>query len=108
MKLSTTLQIINCDFSPLIDHYSAVEYATKYATKPETSSAAGGSALDAVLRRLNERDDVDDGDSATRVFASYLNQQVGSRDWSAQEVSHVSGPEHPRLIILYTTPAGTL
>ena len=35
--------------------------------------------------------DVDeDEESAVRIFASYLVQQVGGRDWSAQEVSHVN------------------
>ena len=33
---------------------------------------------------------VDDDEGAMRVFSSYLVQQVGGRDWSAQEVSHVN------------------
>ena len=31
------LQRANVDFKPLIEHFSALEYATKYATKQETS-----------------------------------------------------------------------
>ena len=33
---------------------------------------------------------LDDDESAIRIFSSYLVQQVGGRDWSAQEVSHVN------------------
>lgn len=45
--------------------------------------------MEEALRRMNEKE-VDDCESATRVIASYLVQQVGGRDWSAQEVSHVN------------------
>ena len=83
-------QRANVDFSPLIDHECAVEYCTKYATKKEKTSQTTSKLLDVVLERVKARDDVSEGDSAVRLFASYLCQQVGGRDWSAQEVSHVN------------------
>ena len=79
----------NTDFSPLIDHHSAVEYATKYATKKEKGSGTMDSLLTEALRRM-EAKGVDDSEGAIRVFSSYLVQQVGGRDWSAQEVSHAN------------------
>ena len=36
----TVSQRANCDFRPLIDHISAVEYAAKYASKAEKGSKA--------------------------------------------------------------------
>ena len=33
VALQLSSQRSNVDFKPIVDHYSAVEYATKYATK---------------------------------------------------------------------------
>lgn len=60
-------------------------FANRYATKQEQMSNSCGKLLDFVLKRAKERE-IGDDDSASRVFASYLCQQVGGRDWSAQEV----------------------
>ena len=77
----------NCDFKPLVDHFSALEYSVKYASKPEKGSQSLGKLMAAALGRNEEREDED---SAQSVFASFLAQQVGGRDWSAQEVAHVN------------------
>lgn len=91
MNMVNTFQTIsqraNCDFRPLIDHFSAVEYATKYASKAEKGSKALDKLVSNAMSRAAER--ADDGDSCRSLFASFLAMQVGGRDWSAQEVGHV-------------------
>ena len=77
----------NCDFKPLVDHYSALEYSVKYASKPEKGSQSMGKLMSAALGRNAERED---DESAQSIVASFLAQQVGGRDWSAQEVGHVN------------------
>ena len=76
----------NVDFRPLIDHFAAVEYSTKYASKPEKGSKALDGLIANAMTRNTERGD---DESARPLFASFLVQQVGGRDWSAQEVGHV-------------------
>ena len=76
----------NVDFRPLIDHIAAVEYSTKYASKPEKGSKALDGLIANAMTRSTERGD---DESARPLFASFLVQQVGGRDWSAQEVGHV-------------------
>jgi hypothetical protein len=70
-----------------VDHYSALEYSTKYATKSEKGSQAHGKMM---MNALNKMSDRDADDSAQSVVASFLVQQTGGRDWSAQEVAHVN------------------
>ena len=60
---------------------------TRYASKAEKGSTASANLLNASLSRMKDRDD---GESATGVLTSFLAQQVGGRDWSAQEVAHVN------------------
>ena len=76
----------NVDFQPLIDHFSALDYITKYAAKAEKGSKSFDEVLSSVLSRTN----LEDSDSATRVYAAVLSQQIGGRNWSAQEVGHVN------------------
>ena len=73
------------DFKPLIDHYSSLEYSTKYATKAEKGSKSFEKLLAAALKK-NEL--ADDDSPAGGVFSSMLAQQTGGRDWTAQEVGH--------------------
>ena len=61
----------------------------RYATKEEKATKTCKSLLDEAIRRAQEKG-VDDEEGAVRIFSSYLVQQVGGRDWSAQEVSHVN------------------
>ena len=42
-------QSANIDFVPLIDHFSALKYATKYATKQENRSKAFGEMIALAL-----------------------------------------------------------
>ena len=42
-------QMANVDFKPLIDHFSALEYATKYATKQERGSKAFEKAVSLAM-----------------------------------------------------------
>jgi hypothetical protein len=76
----------NCDFSPIIDHHSALEYMCKYASKAEKGSTASANLLNASLTKTERGDD----ERAVSVLTSVLAQQVGGRDWSAQEVAHVN------------------
>jgi hypothetical protein len=85
--LQVASQRANVDFRPLIDHISAVEYATKYASKAEKGSKALEKLISTALSRTSEQTD---DTSARALFASFLVQQVGGRDWSAQEVGHVA------------------
>ena len=62
----------------------------RYATKEEKASQTSKQLLNEALRRMAAKDVDEDEESAVRIFASYLVQQVGGRDWSAQEVSHVN------------------
>ena len=75
----------NCDFTPLVDHFSSVEYSTKYASKAEQGSKAYSAMFAEALNRCKDKDK---DESASGVFASMLVQVVGGRDWSAQEVAH--------------------
>ena len=77
----------NVDFRPLFDHHSAVEYATKYATKAEKGSKAQEAIFAHAMSRASKN--YDDDDPATHVYASFLMQSIGARDWSSQEVGHV-------------------
>ena len=83
-------QRANTDFKPLIDHFSSLEYSTKsanYASKAEKGSKAFEKTIaDAFERTRHLPDDSD----AKAAFSSYLIQQVGGRNWSAQEVAHVN------------------
>ena len=83
-------QRANVDFKPLIDHFSALEYATKYATKQEKGSKAFDSMLALALNGGDRAAPESAGRSAIGAFASFLIQSVGGRDWSAQEVAHVN------------------
>ena len=78
----------NVDFQPLIDHFAALEYMVKYASKEEKGSSSFDSVLNVVLRRSEES--LPDDASARRVYAAVLSQVVGGRNWSAQEVGHVN------------------
>ena len=122
-KYQTASQRSNCDFTPLVDHHSALEYSTKYArlrrpseheilaltyiytharqfehfprlyryaTKSEKGSAGLGKLFSAALSKIDEREELSDAVSAKSVFGSFLVQQIGARDWSAQEVAHVN------------------
>ena len=83
----------NTDFTPLIDHHSALEYSCKYATKAEKGSDSMGKLMTNALNKLDAREaegKLDDAGSASTVFGSFLTQQTGGRDWSAQEVAHVN------------------
>ena len=78
----------NVDFQPLIDHFAALEYVTKYAAKAEKGSGSFEAVLSSVLERSEEQLPTDA--SARRVYAAVLSQVVGGRNWSAQEVGHVN------------------
>jgi hypothetical protein len=80
----------NVDFKPLSDHFSALEYATKYATKQEKGSKAFDKMMALALNGGGRADPDKRDRSATGTFASFLVQQTGGRDWSAQEVAHVN------------------
>ena len=82
-------QRANVDFKPLIDHFSALEYATKYATKQEKGSKAFEKMIALVLGGRRAEPEMQ-ASSAKGAFASFLVQQTGGRDWSAQEVAHVN------------------
>ena len=78
----------NVDFQPLIDHFAALEYVTKYAAKAEKGSGSFDAVLSSVLSRSEEQMPADS--SARRVYGAVLSQVVGGRNWSAQEVGHVN------------------
>ena len=78
----------NVDFRPLFDHHTAVEYATKYATKAEKGSKAQETIFAHAISRASNK--YDDDASAQHAYASFLVQTVGARDWSSQEVGHVA------------------
>ena len=82
----------NVDFRPLFDHHSAVEYATKYATKAEKGSKASDAIFAHAISRASKN--YGDDESAQRAYSSFLVQTVGARDWSAQEVGHVAFGHH--------------
>ena len=69
-----------CDDHPLLS-----TPLHRYCTKKEKTSEPCGKLLDLALKRAKDKE-IDDDDSAVRLFSSYLYQQVGGRDWSAQEV----------------------
>jgi hypothetical protein len=64
----------NCDFKPLIDHFSAVEYATKYATKAEKSSVSADAMFNEALNRVDAKGKTSE-DSAHSIFASCIRQR---------------------------------
>ena len=78
----------NIDFQPLVDHFSALEYVTKYASKAEKGSGAFDAVLSSVLERSEEQ--LPNDATVKRVYAAVLSQVVGGRNWSAQEVAHVN------------------
>ena len=45
----------NTDFTPLIDHFSALEYSCKYATKAEKGSAGLGKLMTNALNKQEEQ-----------------------------------------------------
>ena len=80
----------NVDFKPIVDHYSAVEYATKYATKKEKGSKAFDTLVAHALNSGGRAEAEAAGRSPIGALASFLIQTTGGRDWSAQEVAHVN------------------
>ena len=92
-------QRANVDFKPLIDHFSALEYSTKYATKQEKGSKAFDKLIALALNGGGRADPDAQGRLAKGSYASFLVQQTGGRDWSAQEVAHVTS-ECIRIITL--------
>ena len=89
-RLQFASQWANCDFSPIVDHVTSVEYVTKYASKPEVKSKVFAEIFREAERRVIEDKGRDEAESAVGIFQSYMVQQCGGRDWSAQEVSHVN------------------
>eukprot|EP00965_Chrysotila_dentata_P217688 6190167-Pleurochrysis_carterae.AAC.1 len=80
-------QRANVDFKPLIDHYTAMEYSTKYATMFEK---ARGVFERLVADAFDRCKDVP-GETASKIaFAKFLVQQTSARNWSSQEVAHVN------------------
>lgn len=79
----------NHDFSIIVDHACAVEYITKYATKPEKKSKVMMELFNEAEKRVAKMAE-EEGVSkdASSVLLSYMVQLVGGRDWSAQEVAH--------------------
>jgi hypothetical protein len=75
----------NTDFKPLIDVFAALEYATKYASKPEK----GSRSFEKLVADAINNKHLDPTDSNARSFCSFLVQQTGGRNWSSQEVGHV-------------------
>ena len=73
----------NDDFQPLIDHFCALAYMTKYASKAEK----GSKSLDMLLAAVLARPELEDESSASRVYSAVMAQQIGGRNWSAQEVA---------------------
>ena len=69
----------NVDFQPLIDHYAALEYMTKYAAKAEKGSGSFDAVLSFVLSRSEEQLPADAG--ARRVYAAVLSQVVRWPHW---------------------------
>ena len=61
MNMVNTWQVAsqraNVEFRPLIDHFSAVEYATKYAPKPEKGSKVLEKLIATAMSRACERED---------------------------------------------------
>ena len=79
----------NVDFKPLIDHFSAIEYSTKYGTKAEKGSKPFDKLVSDVCNR-KITDDTSDETRVTSALASFLIHSTGARNWSAQEVAHVN------------------
>ena len=69
VALQLSSQRSNVDFKPIVDHYSAVEYATKYATKKEK----GSKPFDRWCARLN---------SGGRAEAESVAQSVAAEESS--------------------------
>jgi hypothetical protein len=86
-------QRANTDCKPLVGHYSAIQYVCKYATKLETAShtfdTSMARAFTGYKKPGDPNVDEDAPKSASSVYASFLIQQDGSRNWSSQEVAHV-------------------
>ena len=73
----------NTDIQPATTLHGLIEYAAKYASKPEKKSESYKSIQTEVLRYTNHR-------SPILSFTSrMLNKLIAERDWSAQEVSHI-------------------
>ena len=65
-------------------------YATKYATKQEKGSKAFEKLVALAINGGGRAEPEVANRPAKGAFASYLVQQAGGRDWSAQEVAHVA------------------
>ena len=89
----------NVDCKPLVGHFSAVQYACKYATKLESANETFEASLARAFSGYSKHCCAPEGDveggtdvksrPASAAYASFLIQQDGARNWSGQEVAHV-------------------
>ena len=97
-------QRANCDCKPLVGHYRAIQYVCKYATKMESASKTFNPSMARAFSGYEKGTEEERGGSggaqgadtatpgsrpASAVYASFLMQQNGARNWSSQEVAHV-------------------
>ena len=104
-------QRANTDCKPLVGHYSAIQYVCKYATKMESASKTFNASMARAFSGYEKPAEGHEGviacppgtaspphsvqpsaticKPASAVYASFLMQQNGARNWSSQEVAHV-------------------
>lgn len=72
----------NCDIQVVIDHYTCVEYLTKYVAKGEPRSPFLKKAFTSIVSNLNENVD------SHKVIKKVVMKTVGERDYPGQETMH--------------------
>ena len=72
----------NCDIQVVIDHYTCVEYLTKYAAKGEPRSPILKQAFNSIVLNVNSNTD------PHRAIKKVVMKSFGVRDYAAQETMH--------------------
>jgi hypothetical protein len=75
--------LANTDVNPCTGSRSVLEYIAKYVSKPEKKTETYKEIMQRILPSINSNNPI------LSAVSKLMNQLVGERDWSAQEVSHL-------------------
>jgi ATP-dependent DNA helicase PIF1 len=75
--------LANTDTSPIPNSRVVLDYMGKYVTKGETATTSYNDMVKTILPKIAENKGLES------LITRLMNQLIGERDWSAQEVSHI-------------------
>jgi hypothetical protein len=82
-RLMSMAWLANTDVNPCTGSRTVLEYIAKYVSKPEKKTGTYKEIMQRILPSINSNNPI------LSAVSKLMNQLVGERDWSAQEVSHL-------------------